>query len=196
MLFRRSFLFVAVWFTAVGISAWASAQDGDGPPPPPEGDPVDAAHFEGEFRIVQEQATVLGPDGKQRTFATQRRVPVPPRSGYRSNTLGGTFLAQWMYIRVNGQTHTFWGARALSLDVQSPLRTLGMRSGDVVTRLDGTPIWVGMHQRNGVWQIPELEEHFGTTDVRFILQGTNRVRVGQIVLDFHDDDNGFQPLLP
>lgn len=183
------FSFLALSLTMFSASVAFSQQ-----PPRAEGEPVDATHYSAEFDVRQESVQGLGSDGQPRTFATQRRIAIVPPS-YRSPTLAGNFLAQWMYLNLNGQIVTFWGARAVSLDPQSPLRALGMRSGDVITRMDGIPIWNEMSRANGAWQIPELERHFGGTEVRFILQGTNRVRVGQIVLDTNDGDNGF-PIQP
>ncbi len=161
------------------------------------GDPVDATHFEPEYHTTEESVQGIGPDGQQRTYATRRRVPVVTQ-GYRSPTLQGTFRAERMYITPNGNYIEFIGARILSLDPRSPLLALGVRVGDVVTRLDGIEIWQGAYNRNGVWRLPEMENHFGSTDVRYILHGQSRVRVGQIILDSndHDGDGGFSPLQP
>ncbi|MBL8825347.1 MAG: hypothetical protein JNM18_00080 [Planctomycetaceae bacterium] len=166
-------------------------------PPDIGGEPVDASHFEPEYHTTEEQVQGIGPDGQQRTYATRRRVPVVPQ-GYRSPTLQGTFRAERMYIAPNGNYIEFIGARILSLDPQSPMWALGVRVGDVITRLDGIEIWQGAYNRNGVWRLPELENHFGSTDVRYILHGQSRVRVGQIVLDTNDNDGdgGFSPLRP
>jgi hypothetical protein len=161
------------------------------------GEPVDASHFEPEYRTTEEQSQGIGPDGQPRAYATRRRVPVIPQ-GYRSPTLHASFRAERMYIAPNGNYIEFIGARILSLDPTSPLLDLGVRVGDVITRLDGIEIWRGAYNRNGVWRLPEMENHFGSTDVRYIIHGQSRVRVGQIVLETndHDDDGGFSPLRP
>lgn len=173
----------------------ANAQEGA--PPAPEGDPVDASHYEPQVQMQQQTVQGLGHDGQLRQYNIQQRQVIAPSATYRSNSLGGNFQAQWMYITQNNQAITFWGARAVSLDPQSPLRYLGMRAGDVVTRLDGIPIWNQMYRQGQGWVVPELDRHFGTTDVRYILQGTNQVRVGQIVLDnFGTPENGITPLQP
>jgi hypothetical protein len=118
-----------------------------------------------------------------------------PIEGYRSNSLRGSFRAQWMYIIQGGKRTTFWGARVLRLDADSPLRTLGLMQGDVITRLDGLPIWRGMYKEDGrEWQVIELDNHFGHTEVRYIVQGTHQVRVGQINIDTSIDDGA--PLPP
>ncbi len=114
---------------------------------------------------------------------------------YRSSTLRANFIAQWMFIRQNGRIINFWGARIVRLEADSPLRALGVRSGDVITRLDGIQVWKGMYKEEGQpWQLIQMEEHFGQTEVRFINQGTQQVRVGQINLDSHQDD--VNPLPP
>ncbi len=74
-----------------------------------------------------------------------------------------------------------------------------MRPGDVLTRLDGVPLWQGMHRHgDGTWQIPEMERHYGATEVRYIRQGSHIVRVGQMILDggYWDDGSGIAPLAP
>ena len=94
---------------------------------------------------------------------------------------------------------TFWGARIIKMAPDSPLRALSLRPGDVITRLDGVPIWTDMF-RTGPgqpFQLPNLEEHFGGTEVRYIAQGTNRVRVRQINIDTEEpEDDGIAPIRP
>ena len=132
--------------------------------------------------------------GKQYTTTvpgstTEQTVKTPIDQGYRSQSLRGYFLAQWMYIDQGGKRTTFWGARILRLDADSPLRSLGLRQGDVITRLDGLPIWRDMYKEEGrEWQIIELENHFGHTEVRYIVRGTHQVRVGHINIDSSIDD--------
>jgi hypothetical protein len=119
--------------------------------------------------------------------ATRQSLPaiaLPYRPTYRSAALRGEFLAQRMFIIQGGRRIEFWGARIVRMTADSPLRQLGARAGDVVTRLDGTPIWANMFRRSdGAWQIVELERHFGNTEVRWIAQGTHRVRVGTMNID-------------
>jgi hypothetical protein len=102
--------------------------------------------------------------------------------GYHSATLGAVFRTEWMYILQNGQQITFWGARITRLNVDSPLHALAVRVGDVITRLDGIRISTDMYQDNGIWQLPECERHFGRTEVRYIITGTNTVRIGDTML--------------
>jgi hypothetical protein len=139
--------------------------------PRPEGEPVDST----EYNIPRIAV------GEPRWSTLDQ--------AYSSRTLRGVFLAQWMYIQQNGRTVLFWGARILQLEADSPLRALGVRPGDVITRLDGIPIWRGMYrEQGGPWQIVELEQHFGMTETRFIIRGTQQVRVGQMNLDTYPDD--------
>jgi hypothetical protein len=108
---------------------------------------------------------------------------VKPRA-YYSPTLRGWFRAEWMFIHQGGTHKNFWGARVMHLDYDSPVRQLGLASGDVITRLDGLSIANGMfRQGGGPWQIVELDNHFGRTEVRFIHRGSNQVRLGDMMLD-------------
>lgn len=123
----------------------------------------------------------------------------PKQTSYYSPTLRGRFIAQWLFITNRGERVEFWGARVARLEPDSPLRRLGLHPGDVITRLDGIPIWRGMYRNPDVpWQIVEMEKHFGRTEVRYILRGSNRIRVGDIMLDGTipdevDDSNALRP---
>ena len=71
-----------------------------------------------------------------------------------------------------------------------------MNPGDVVTRLDGIPIWTNMYKEQGrPWQLVQLEQHYGRTEVRYILRGTDQVRVGDMMLDGTIDE-GFEDAVP
>ena len=153
-----------------------------------EPEPVDATVFEPPQGLV-----VGGNPSQQRTGAMKM-----PGGTYRSDSLGGDFLAQRMQITIGGnqrgQSYVFWGARAISLDPDSPLRDLRIRFnngtveqfavGDVLTRLDDIRIDEAKFQdRNGIWQLPELDEHFGPTTVRWIKTRQSHVNVGEIMID-------------
>jgi hypothetical protein len=71
------------------------------------------------------------------------------------------------------------------MDPTSPLAGLGLRIGDVVTRLDGIRISRHMYRASpgAEWTIPELDRHYGGTEVRYIFTGTQTVNVGWIVLN-------------
>lgn len=106
---------------------------------------------------------------------------VPPPS-YRSDRLQGEFVGRPMFVMLDGKKFSFFGARAVSLDENSPLRKLGLETGDVLTRLDGVTLDVDKFEERGAWQMPELERHYGPTEVKWIKQGMHEVRIGQVDL--------------
>jgi len=180
-------------FAAMALAATDVKAQGDEMPKPDE-EPSDATLFSQEQK--EEEMSIAGPDGKQRRI---KRLQIVMPSSYRSATLKGRFKMQWMYIIQRGQMRTFWGARIVQLDPDSPVWQLGVRPGDVLTRLDGVPLWRRMYKgRDGVWQIPEMERHYGLTEVRYIRQGGHIVRVGQMLLDgsVWDEESGLEPLAP
>lgn len=73
---------------------------------------------------------------------------------------------------------TFWGARISSMEPSSPLHAVGLRVGDVITRLDGNRVTQSRwwNASRGVWALPQLERHYGRTEVRNIRTGTTVVR--------------------
>jgi len=104
---------------------------------------------------------------------------------YYSTKLEASFIAEWMYIKQNGQRITFWGARIVDIDNSSPLHDLGLNVGDVITRLDGIQISRNLHKdhpSDDHYQIPELDRHYGRTQVRYIFTGTSVVRNGHVML--------------
>lgn len=129
-------------------------------------------------------------------------APLVRQPGYRCDKLGGEFLGRKMQITVggnqNGQSYVFWGARIVQLDPNSPLRQLGIVEGDVISRLDGNYLDRGKFLQNGVWQMPELDQHYGLTDIRWIKQGQTRVHVQKVQLDRGGNANngGTQPEAP
>ncbi len=103
--------------------------------------------------------------------------------GMCAESLVASFLIQRMSITRMGQYVLCWGARITSIDRDSPLKNLGVRSGDVITRLDGIRIDNGMFRNSrGEIVAPELDRHFGGTEVRFIVSGTSKVLIGQILI--------------
>ncbi len=71
----------------------------------------------------------------------------------------------------------FAGARIVKVEEDSPLKRLGLKVGDVITRLDGTKIDTGRwpNQEGCYWMLPQFERHYGLTTVRFIRAGTTQV---------------------
>jgi hypothetical protein len=120
-------------------------------------------------------------------------APLRVEPGYRSDKLGGEFVGKTMKITVggnaNGQSYIFFGVRALQLDRDSPLRRLGMVEGDVITRLDGNTLDIGMSMAGNRQYLPELDQHYGMTDIRWIKQGTSRVIVEKVQLDRGKQNN-------
>jgi hypothetical protein len=89
--------------------------------------------------------------------------------GQYSNALQASFVLRWYRLG----PHVFPGAKLLSFpDQGSPLRQIGLRPGDIITRLDGLR----------VSNYAELERHFADTTVRYVrYPGT--IRVGTIYID-------------
>lgn len=79
----------------------------------------------------------------------------------------------------------FYGARIVGMEWDSPLRHLHLQLGDVVTRLDGIPVSMNMYRvggPEGYWALPQIEKHYGHTEVRYIRSGTTRVVNGWVDL--------------
>jgi hypothetical protein len=113
-----------------------------------------------------------------------------------SQSLGATFFAQWMYIIQNGQQINFWGARITGVDQNSPLNDLRLRPGDVITRLDGIPVANNMYQGPNGWVMPELDRHFGSTEVRYIYHSSDYVNIGTVNLNNSGGGNTPNPVRP
>ncbi|MCA9152925.1 MAG: hypothetical protein KDA92_26665 [Planctomycetales bacterium] len=100
--------------------------------------------------------------------------------GYRCYRLDATVELQYLYIDTASRRVTFWGARVLDLGPASPLPSIGVEVGDVITRLDRIPVATRAFRRrnqvgNWVWQLPEMDRHYSLTHVRFIKAGTSAV---------------------
>jgi hypothetical protein len=163
---------------------------------------------------LSQEASVPAPDGPAVSVADDGEDEMPVRveggspqggayhvaaAAYYSPTLRGRFWAQWMFILRGGSQVNFWGARVVQLDYDSPVWQLGLAPGDVITRLDGLSIANGMFREDGgTWQIVELDNHFGRTEVRFIHRGSNQVRIGAMMLDgtAHEDYPEVVPVSP
>lgn len=172
----------------VGVLSGFS-QGQDGAPPPPDSEIVAVERWE------QPREAPMQSSGPATRETYQQILP----QSYFSPTLKGHFLAQWMYVTINGRRIEFWGARIVRLEPGSALRQLGLHPGDVITRLDGIAIWRDMYKEPGrAWQLVEMENHFGRTEVRFIHRGQNRVQIGDIMLDgtYPDGINDIDPIRP
>jgi len=171
-----------------GMAIAGSSLAQDASVPTPDGPAVSVDDFGGEEKTYVIERGNAGGHASHGAAGT-----------YYSPTLRGRFRAQWMYIRRGSSQVNFWGARVVQLDYDSPVRQLGVAPGDVITRLDGLSIANGMfRQDGGPWQIVELDNHFGRTEVRFIHRGSNQVRIGDMMLDgtVNGDYPDFVPVAP
>lgn len=131
------------------------------------------------------------PQAEEPAVSTQwgRAMPVQ-QAIYHSNALQADFIAQWMFINPAGRRIEFWGARLVGMAPDSPLTQTDVQPGDVITRLDGIPISRGMYRSQAGWAIPELERHFGGTEVRHIHQGTQHVHVEMMNINLYPSSDG------
>lgn len=107
---------------------------------------------------------------RTRTFPTTIGGASAQIIGYYSPSLRGFFAVRWF----RRGPFVFPGAKLLGeVDFDSPLNRLGLRSGDIITRLDD----------RRVRDYDELERHYADTSVRYIRQSTGNVRVGMIYID-------------
>lgn len=186
----RRFL-VACVFGLVGLAGLPSgafSQEVEVAAPAPDAEAVATDEF--EVPAMEKREIGPGSGGPARYMI---------RDVYYSPNLRGHFRAQWMYIIQNGRQVNFWGARIVHLDFDSPLRQIGVSSGDVITRLDGVPVWKRMYRESrGPWQLVQMEQHYGRTEVRYILRGTHQVRIGDMMLDGYVPDgfNDANPIPP
>lgn len=114
--------------------------------------------------VVEKQVVVEKP------VVVERQVPVVIDSdGTYSPTLGAAFRIE--KIQIPG--YQFTAARLMSDPSQnSPLDRVGLRKGDVVTRLDDSPANT----------LAELERHGGNTSIRYIKTGTTKVLLANIYI--------------
>ncbi len=94
--------------------------------------------------------------------------------------------AQLLLERVSIPGYTFWGARIVYLQPDSPLRALNLNAGDMITRLDGIRIdrnkyWIPL-AGGGYWALPQIERHFGNTTIRHFHAGEHEVHDGTVRL--------------
>jgi len=100
-------------------------------------------------------------------------APIDPNTGtiqgYYSVRLQGHFQIRDFFVPQYGN---FCAVRIASLDQSSPLRQIGLRSGDVITRLDGVRID----------NLSELDRHAYDTAVRFIRSGTQFAQTREVYI--------------
>lgn len=122
---------------------------------------------------------------------TQRMVPGVRQvaNAYRSRKLKANLDLQWMSV----PGYTFWGARIVGMDPDSPLRQANLQLGDVITRLDGVRISDSKYWNGSYWWLPEAERHFGRTEVRLVRSGTTRAENAYVNLGSSWGQHGPQP---
>jgi hypothetical protein len=158
--------------------------------PIPDTDPVDVSDIGG-----------VGGNAKPANPNSPQALIVNP--GYDSIMLKAKLNTQWMKLKSGGQTHLFWGARIVEMDPTSPLATLGLKTNDVITRLDSVKVSNRMTALNTnfgpTWKLPESESHYGLTAVRYILHKTRSVQEQTVDLGSlrtHANPPGPAPLDP
>jgi len=125
----------------------------------------------------------------------QHQIRQVATGSYYSPRLKARFVLQHMSI----PGYSFWGARIVDLDHNSPLRRINLQLGDVVTRVDGIRISDGRFQKfdhytgTSVWQIPQMEKHYGRSHVRYIRSGRDHahedsVDLGPLHCKIHNPD--------
>lgn len=105
--------------------------------------------------------------------------PGPPQAdACYTPTLKASLRLEWMSI----PGFSFWGGRITDIDANSPLHQANLRVGDVVTRLDGVSIAKGKYWSGQYWELPQIERHFGPTELRFIRTGHQNAENVQVNL--------------
>jgi len=118
--------------------------------------------------VVEKQVVVEKP-----VYLEKQNVPLSS-SDYYSPKLGATFVIQNMQI----PGYKFTAARITSTPLDgSPLLALGLKKGDVITRLND----------ESVDSLAVLERHDGSTTMRYIRSGTTKVLMGTIYVPTDTD---------
>jgi hypothetical protein len=121
--------------------------------------------------VVERPVVVEKPVIVERQVFIEKPVSAIPvqSSDYYSPKLGAMFMIQNMKI----PGYTFTAARLTSDPIEgSPLNVIGLRKGDVVTRLDD----------EAVDSLQELERHEKNTLIRYIKTGTTKVQLAKIYI--------------
>ena len=123
--------------------------------------------------VVEKQVVVEQP------VIVERQVPVVVGSeGAYSPTLKASFHIENMQI----PGHRFTAARLVSDPLpDSPLNSIGLRRGDVITRLDNSPADT----------LAELERHDKNTRIRYIKTGTTKVLLANVYIPAGGDSETY-----
>jgi len=125
--------------------------------------------------IVEKPVVVERPVVIEKPVVIEHQIPVSvSNDGSYSSALGAFFRIENMEI----PGHKFTAARLMSEPAaNSPLRDMGLRKGDVITRIDN----------NSVSTLAELERHTGNTQIRYIKTGTTKVLLANIYIPKETD---------
>lgn len=120
--------------------------------------------------VVERPVVIEKPVVVERPVVIERQVTVPATNeGSYSPKLGASFRIEQMQI----PGYQFTAARLMSDPIAgSPLYGIGLRKGDVVTRLDNNP----------ADSLEELERHERNTPIRYIKTGTTKVLLANIYI--------------
>lgn len=127
--------------------------------------------------VVEKPVIVERPVIIEKPVVIEQQVPtVLSNEGSYSSKLGAFFRIENMEI----PGYRFTAARLTSEPTEkSPLRDIGLRKGDVITRLDDT----------SASTLAELDRHTGSTPIRYIKTGTTKVLLANIYIP-RDTDGG------
>ena len=121
------------------------------------------------------------------SYSVAQPQTVQITKAYYSPKLKAQLKAQFMEANFpNVGTISFWGARIVGMDLNSPLKSLpNVQLGDVITRIDGISIGTDLSKPDGqaYFNIPQVEQHFGWSEFRWMKTGTTKVLVNTINLD-------------
>jgi len=113
--------------------------------------------------VIEKQVIVEKP------VVVERQIPVIAGEGTYSPKLGVSFRME--NVQIPG--YKFTAARLTSDPIDdSPLCSIGLRKGDVITRLDNNP----------ADSLAELERHEGSTAIRYKKTGTTKVLLANIYI--------------
>lgn len=119
----------------------------------------------GEYSDSSRQAMAQGQ--AQRMIAPPGPPTTPQADSYYSPKLKAALRLEWMSI----PGFSFWGGRIVGMAPDSPLHQANLHPGDVITRLDGVKISKGKFWTGQYWSLPQIERHYGRSEVRHIRSG-------------------------
>jgi len=134
---------------------------------------------------VEQRAGVSPADGVQMCDPPVDGTVIDGADGAYSPKMGASFTIESMQI----PGYSFTAARLTCDPVEgSPLHDIGLREGDVITRIGGTPVDA----------LQVLEKHERDTEIRYIKAGTEKVLLATIYIPtdeefFENDEIEYAP---